>query len=164
MTFLQRLSRMGRTAGLFLVSLSVALLLAEVIVRVVAPQRLESYRPIYESDSLLVYRLKRNYDAVYQQPEFEIREMTNELGLREGVIPPKDPAVIRILGLGDSFSYSNSVNLQETFFKQVERRLNASGGPRVEVINAAVPAYSSIQELRYLHLLHTTRYMLLTFM
>jgi len=150
MTFTQRLSRMGRTAGLFLVSLSVALLLAEVIVRVAAPQRLESYRPIYESDSLLVYRLKRNYDAVYQQPEFEIRETTNELGLREGVIPPKDPAVTRILGLGDSFSYSNSVNLEETFFKQVERRLNASGGRRVEVINAAVPAYSLIQEMRYL--------------
>lgn len=141
---------MAKTAGLFLVACTIALLGAEVLVRIVAPQRLESYRPIYESDSLLVYRLKRNYDARYQQPEFEIRETTNEIGLRDRSIPPKDPAVIRILGLGDSFSYSNSVNLEETYFKQLEKDLNAAGRTRVEVINGAVPAYSTIQEWRYL--------------
>jgi hypothetical protein len=58
------------------------------------------------------------------------------------------PGTLRILGLGDSFSYSNSVNLDETFFKQLERRL--SGTTRVEVINGAVPAYTTLQEYRYL--------------
>lgn len=141
---------MVKTASLFLAACTIALLVAEVFIRLVAPQRLESYRPIYESDSLLVYRLKRNYDARYQQPEFEIRETTNEIGLRDGSVPTKDPAVIRILGLGDSFSYSNSVNLEDTYFKQLEQQLNAAGGKGVEVINAAVPAYSTIQEFRYL--------------
>ncbi len=141
---------MARTTGLFLFACLIAALMAEGIVRIVAPQRMESYRPIYEADTLLVYRLKRNYNALYQQPEFEIRESTNSLGLREGVIPPKQAHTKRILGLGDSFSYSNSVNLEETFFKQIERMMSESGGQRVEVINAAVPAYSTIQEMRYL--------------
>jgi hypothetical protein len=118
------------------------------LVRIVAPQRLESHRPIYESDPLLVYRLKKNYSAVYRQPEFEIAEATNELGLRDHPIGPKRAGTVRILGLGDSFSYSNSVNLEETFFKQLEQRL-AEATP-VEVINGAVPAYSTMQEYRYL--------------
>jgi hypothetical protein len=136
------------TAILLTCSTLAALLLAEVLVRVVAPQRLESHRPIYESDPLLVYRLKKNYSAVYRQPEFEIAEATNELGLRDHPIGPKRAGTLRILGLGDSFSYSNSVNLGETFFKQLERCLDA--GAPAEVINAAVPAYSTLQEYRYL--------------
>jgi hypothetical protein len=138
------------TAALFVGACTLALLLAEVAVRIVAPQRLESHRPIYENDSLLVYRLRKHYSATYRQPEFEIHEQTNALGLRDAEIGAKKPGVRRILGLGDSFSYSNSVNLPETFFKQIEAHLNAEQPGSVEVINAAVPAYSTIQELRYL--------------
>ena len=150
MSIRRRLVSLARTASLFLIACMVSVLIAEVIVSIAAPQRMESYRPIYEADSVLVYRLKRNYSAVYQQPEFEIQETTNDLGLREEYIFPKRPTTTRILGLGDSFSYSNSVNLEDTFFKQVEHRLNTAGGPRVEVLNGAVPAYSTIQEFRYL--------------
>ena len=45
---------MAKTAGLFLVACTIALVIAEVFIRIIAPQRLESYRPIYEPDSLLV--------------------------------------------------------------------------------------------------------------
>jgi len=142
------MKRFLSTTALFGVSTLGALLLAELLVRLVAPQRLESHRPIYESDTLLVYRLKKNYNAAYRQPEFEIHEQTNDLGLRDHPVGPKRPGTLRILGLGDSFSYSNSVNLEETFFKKLEQGLGASGA--VEVINAAVPAYSTLQEYRYL--------------
>ena len=144
------LASIASTIGLFLGAVTIALLLSEGLIRLVAPQRLESYRPIYRSDSLLVYRLKANYHALYSQPEFQITETTNDLGLRNNPIGPKQPGTARILGLGDSFSYSNSVNLEETFFKQIERSLNDVSPGSTEVINAAVPAYSLIQELRYL--------------
>lgn len=145
-----RLRSLLSTTALLAVSCIIALGLAEIVVRIAAPQRLESHRPIYESDSVLVYKLKKNYSAVYQQPEFEITEATNDLGLRDHPVPPKAPGTLRILGLGDSFSYSNSVNLEDTYFKQLERCLRGSSGGGVEVINAAVPAYSTIQEVRYL--------------
>lgn len=137
-------------AGLLVTGLLVAALVAEGVIRIVAPQRLESHRPIYVADSLLVYRLKQNYDAEYHQPEFSIHEQTNELGLRNGPVGPKRAGVMRILGLGDSFCYSNSVQLGETFFKQLEELERRRGGNEVEVINAAVPAYSTVQEYRYL--------------
>lgn len=148
-----RSSRLRSFAGhsaLLLTGLIVAALLAEGAIRLIAPQRLESHRPIYEPDSLLVYRLKRSYVAEYHQPEFSIHEQTNGLGLRNGEIGPKRPGVIRILGLGDSFCYSNSVQLEETFFKQLEELERLDGGGEIEVINAAVPAYSTVQEFRYL--------------
>ncbi len=142
------LKRWASSAALLAASTLGALLLAEGIVRIVAPQRLESHRPIYESDPFLIYRLKPNYDAIYRQPEFEIHERTNDLALRNGPIAQKRAGTFRILGLGDSFSYSNSVNLEETFFKQLEQRL--AGATPAEVINGAVPAYSTLQEYRYL--------------
>lgn len=150
MSITRRMGSLAGRLGLFLGATAVALLMAEGLVRIIAPQRLEAHRPIYESDPGLVYRLKRNYEAVHHQPEFTIHERTNDLGLRNGPVGPRRPGVRRILGLGDSFSYSNSVELHETFFKQLETMADAAGGEEVEVINAAVPAYSTIQEYRYL--------------
>ncbi|GEM_PF-2543377 len=137
-------------ALLVCLSVVIGLVLCEVAVRVLAPQRLNPPRPIYQPDVDLVYKLKKNYRGVYSTPEFKILEVTNSIGIRDHEISPKSPNVFRILGLGDSFSYSNSVNLESTYFKQLQNCLNASGGRQVEVINAAVPAYSLIQELRYL--------------
>lgn len=150
MTLTSRIRSIMGHAGLLAIGLVCAALLAETTVRLFAPQRLESHRPIYEPDSLLVYRLKKNYDAAYHQPEFSIHEQTNVLGLRNEPVGPKRPGVLRILGLGDSFCYSNSVELKETFFKQLEELERLRAGREVEVINAAVPAYSTIQEYRYL--------------
>ena len=150
MNITQRWRTIVGNIALLIVAMLVTILLSEGLVRLVAPQRLESYRPIYEPDSLLVYRLKRHYAAVHHQPEFEIHESTNDLGLRDGPIGPKRQGVLRLLGLGDSFSYSNSVDLEDTFFKQLERFQKRAGGPEIEVINGAVPAYSTIQEFRYL--------------
>ncbi|MGA9121293.1 MAG: hypothetical protein WB699_18140 [Bacteroidota bacterium] len=133
---------------LLLVGLTVGVLASEAIVRRVAPQRLDSFRPIYDPDPYLVYKLKKHYHATYSQPEFQIVETTNSIGIRDHEVGPKIAGGVRILGLGDSFSYSNSVNLENTFFKQIERSLSSS--TPVEVLDAAVPAYSTIQELRYL--------------
>ena len=150
MTVTSRLRSLAGHAGLLVGGLLIAALLAEAVIRITAPQRLESHRPIYVADSLLVYRLKQNYDASYHQPEFSIHEQTNDLGLRNDPVGPKRPGVTRILGLGDSFCYSNSVQLRETFFKQLEDREREHSGKEIEVINAAVPAYSTVQEYLYL--------------
>jgi hypothetical protein len=134
---------------LVFLSLAIGIFLCELAIRLIAPQRFDSYRPIYDPDDELVYKLKKNYKAVYAQPEFEIREETNSIGLRDHEIASKTPDCFRILGLGDSFSYSNSVNLEDTYFKRIESCLNASTGRKFEVVDAAVPAYSVIQEVRY---------------
>ncbi|MEE9241107.1 MAG: SGNH/GDSL hydrolase family protein [bacterium] len=61
----------------------------------------------------------------------------------------KSPGVFRVLGLGDSFTFGWGVEDGQTFLRVLERRLREAGR-RVEVLNAAVPAWHSIQSLRYL--------------
>lgn len=61
----------------------------------------------------------------------------------------KPEGVFRILGLGDSFSFGWGVEEEHTFLRILEKTLRAKGH-RVEVLNAAVPAWHSVQSLAYL--------------
>lgn len=133
-----------------LVSTIIGLILLELLVRVVAPQRLDSMYPVFEADKDLVFKLKKNLRMTYSQYEFAVEVTTNSIGLRDREVAPKHPGVYRILGLGDSFSYANGVNLEDTYFKELENCLSVSTGRQIEVINCAVPAYSLLQEIQFL--------------
>lgn len=50
--------------------------------------------------------------------------------------PVPDPAPLRVVALGDSFTEATGVAFADTWPKRLEARLNASGGePRVQVVN-----------------------------
>ncbi len=75
--------------------------------------------------------------------EFEHDAILNSLDLRDSEIPPKEPAEIRILMLGDSFTYGLGVNEEETFVRRTERllrdRLRGEGRPgSIRVVNGGV--------------------------
>ncbi|UCE62940.1 MAG: SGNH/GDSL hydrolase family protein, partial [Nitrospirota bacterium] len=53
----------------------------------------------------------------------------------------KPPGVIRILGLGDSFTFGWGVSLEETFLKKLEGRMRRLTGLKIETINAGVPIW-----------------------
>jgi lysophospholipase L1-like esterase len=127
-----------------------ALLLAEVEVRWLAPQRLDYARPLFEPDDVLVFRMRPGFDGLDSQFEFEVRERTNSLGLRDRELGPKPEGGLRILALGDSYAFGHGVELEETYAKRLEERLRGALGRSVEVINAGVPAWSLLQELRFL--------------
>ncbi|MBT3820775.1 MAG: hypothetical protein HOG04_05200, partial [Nitrospinaceae bacterium] len=61
----------------------------------------------------------------------------------------KPEGVFRILGLGDSFSFGWGVAEEKTYLRVLEAKLRAAGY-RVEVLNAGVPAWHSVQSLGYL--------------
>lgn len=74
----------------------------------------------------------------------------NSLGLRDDELPEEEPdGVFRILVLGDSMTFGPAVNLEDTYPKVLERRLNEEAGDKVSfrVINGAVSGYNSFQEL-----------------
>jgi hypothetical protein len=135
---------------LVVVSVIAGLFIAEFIVRVAAPQRPDSVRPLYAPDDTLVFKLRKNLSIIYSQFEFVVAESTNSIGLRDREVGPKRQGVYRILGLGDSDSYANGVNLSDTYWKQLEACLNLSQVKRTEVINCAVPGYTLSQEVRFL--------------
>jgi len=71
--------------------------------------------------------------------------------------PPRraadDPAVFRILTVGDSITFGFNVDQPDTYPSQLERLLAARHpGRRFEVVNAGVPGWSWIQGLRFLEL------------
>ncbi len=80
--------------------------------------------------------LKRNGDT---------EAVINALGMR-GAMPtqPKPAGLVRVLLVGDSTFFGHGVDDDSTFPAQLEQRLRARL-PRVEVLNAAVPGYSTEQ-------------------
>jgi hypothetical protein len=64
----------------------------------------------------------------------------------------KPPNVYRIMMLGDSTTFGWGVRQEDTAAKFLERKLNAhlpSGYDKVEVIDAGVGNYDTVQEVRY---------------
>jgi hypothetical protein len=57
---------------------------------------------------------------------------------------------IRILGLGDSFTFGWGVSVEETFLKRLESLLHQATGKDIETINRGVPGWGLTQHYLYL--------------
>ena len=74
--------------------------------------------------------------------EFDVTMLTNRYGLRgPDPVLPKPAGVVRILMLGDSFTFGFPVKDEETFCSLIERALQAKGYP-VDVVNGGVSGYA----------------------
>ncbi|MBI2217654.1 MAG: SGNH/GDSL hydrolase family protein [Candidatus Rokubacteria bacterium] len=92
-----------------------------------------------------------NLRRAYGGHERVVTIRTNALGLRGAETPAaKLPGVKRVLALGDSFTFGDAVELDETWPRRLEARLNESGGPRrVEVVNAGVSGWGTGHQLLF---------------
>jgi lysophospholipase L1-like esterase len=77
---------------------------------------------------------------------------TSSLGCRGPEIPLEKPQEVkRVLMIGDSSTYGESVRFEDTYAHRLEKMLNASAGSKNwQVINAGVPGYTSFQGCRLL--------------
>jgi lysophospholipase L1-like esterase len=95
---------------------------------------------LFMKDRELFWKLRPDTDVVYTRT----RIRTNRYGFRGG-----DPVPGRrvVLCLGDSMTFGYGIREEETFPSQLQARLNAAtkSGKLWDVINAAVPSYSSCQ-------------------
>ena len=88
------------------------------------------------------HRLKPYETYAFTSAEFNAGTRTNRYGLRgPDPVVPKPPGVIRILMLGDSFTFGFPVQDQETFCVLIEQGLRAQGYP-VDVVNGGVSGAS----------------------
>ena len=93
-----------------------------------------------EPDPDLIWHLK---------PHLSGTLATNQLGFRDTTY--KANADYKILLLGDSVSWGDGVMMEQSYPFLLERRLNWDyPGKTFEVINTAVPGYSTFQQLIYL--------------
>ena len=97
-------------------------------------------------DDQIIYELKPGLDVQFMRA----RVRTNSYGMRGPEYSLEKPAgTFRIALIGDSFAFGWGVEEEESFASVLERNLNRlSGGfPKFEVLNFAVPGYSTFQEV-----------------
>lgn len=142
MTAIRRLQLGSIVLGGALVA---SLLIAEVLVRVVAPQP----PGLTHQDS---YGLALHYPSITRfLPQYGHAVSFNSAGMRDREHAlEKPPGVFRVLVLGDSFMEAVQVPFESSLPAILERDLAARTGMRVEVINAGVSGWGTDDALRFL--------------
>ncbi len=146
--FLWRAFAPLRRLAVIALSFLLALVAAEMVVRLLRPQIRERYpEGLYLPSATRQYRLRPGFRGVFRYPEFQTPVRINGQGLRadHGYRPPQ-AGTKRILAVGDSFTMGYSVAVERTWVRVLESSL----GPPWEVLNAGVPGYSTWQELAWL--------------
>ncbi len=137
--------------GLAAASLAITAGVLEVAVRWLSPQDLHRDEGLWVPDPQRAFRLAPGFRGTEVSHEFRVPIAINSRGLRDReVAPAKPPGTVRILVLGDSFTYGSGVAGEETFPKRLEGLLAAQAGARVEVINAGVSGYGTVHEAAFL--------------
>ncbi len=137
---------------LLVVSLAVAFLLGEGILRLVDHPLSKPFVNMLswqEPSESLGFKMAPNFEGIGPVGSW-VR--TNSQGLRDHVEHSwtKAKRTVRILGIGDSFTFGWGVSLEETFLKKLERRLKKITGEEIETINAGVPQWDLNQYYVYL--------------
>jgi lysophospholipase L1-like esterase len=129
-----------------LLGVTVSIIALEGLCRVFKPVYLgppDYFSNFFIADAELGHKMAPNFKGLYQQ-DYELTYTTNSFGLRDREFAPDPPpGVVRILAVGDSWTFGLGVDLSETWPKQLERAL-AERGIKAEVINAGVSGYSTL--------------------
>ena len=127
---------------LIVVSLSLGCILGEGILRIVDHPWSKPYintMSWFEPSDFLGFKLAPNFEG---RGPLSSWVKTNSQGLRDVEHQwQKSPGVIRILGLGDSFTFGWGVSIEESFLRRLENKLQTMTGVEIETINAGVPIW-----------------------
>jgi hypothetical protein len=123
------------------------LIWGEVFTRTLLPQNVDSRMNIFAPDPVIGFTYKPNAKAYEKGREYNALYQTNSLGLRDREYGEKKEGICRMLLLGDSFSVSHGLPVEESLSRQLERAIqevvDLDGlNLRIEVINAAAGGYS----------------------
>jgi len=117
-------------------ALVVALVLAEIVVRIVDPVRPPD-RVEFQVDTEAYWRVVPN-----QHDPRPPAVTVNTQGFRDTEdVGAKDPSKTRIFVLGDSYTWASGVADEDTYAAQLE----AIGGGRLDVINGGTPGWGAFQ-------------------
>lgn len=103
-------------------------------------------------DKNLCFKLIPNKHVLCQRGNKTIDIRINSLGFRDLEFSErKDPNILRIFAMGDSYTYGWNVNLEDTWPKKLERILNSKNlGKKFEVWNLGIPGLDIWNVANYL--------------
>lgn len=123
------------------------LLWGELFTRILLPQNVDSRMNIFKSDPVIGFTYKPNAKTYEKGREYNALYQINSLGLRDREYGAKKDGIFRVLLVGDSFSVSHGLQIEDSLSRQLERALQAvvdleEMPVKIEVINAAHGGYS----------------------
>lgn len=123
------------------------LIWGEVFTRILLPQNVDSRMNIFTADPIIGFTYKPNATTYEKGREYNALYQINSLGLRDREYGPKKKNIFRVLLVGDSFSVSHGLPIEDSLSRQLERALQAVVDSdemplKIEVINAAHGGYS----------------------
>ena len=140
-----------REAILLCGSLVTGCLLAEGLLRILdhpLSRPYVNYSRWYEPSDLFGHQLVPNFEGY---GPLNVLVKTNSAGFRDREhAKVKKRGTLRILGLGDSFTFGWGVAADESFLSRLEKLLHDATGKDVEVINTGVPGWGLNQYYLYL--------------
>jgi lysophospholipase L1-like esterase len=149
------MTRAGRLSRKLLLLLVTVLLLATLIesaVRLFGPTI--EYVPMSQgliADETLGYRNRPGYDNRAIGGREKGHVVISSQGFRDDVFDARRDGDLRVLVLGDSYSYGHAVEQGELYTEFLEAALaRRFEGRRVEVLNTGVPSWATFQQLRLL--------------
>ncbi len=104
-------------------------------------------RSIFTFDPQLSYRLKPSFRGLRHDSTADLH-ITNSRGLLGGSEVNLDPAVEKILFLGDSVAYGSHLPFEDIFITQMA----GAAGDHRQLLNAGCPGWSTHQELGFYQL------------
>jgi len=141
-----KIRNLALNLALVLLSTLVAVLMAEIAARLAGHRSMYAGTQFFQYDPILGWRLLPSLEGPFERPQFKTYVKINQHGLRDRDRSyEKKPGTKRILVLGDSFVWGYGVNGYEVLTRRIEAALHG-----VEVINAGVTAYGTVQELLWL--------------
>ena len=138
------LSAKWKESILLTISLLVAGLLGEALLRIVDHPLSKPFINAVswqEPSNVFGFTMARNFGG---RGPLDVWVKTNSQGLRSDVEHQwaKPPGDIRILGLGDSFTFGWGVSLEDSFLTRLGHTLKKKTGSNIETINAGVPGWN----------------------
>ncbi len=110
----------------------------EVILRIFSYPVYGFSKGLFQPDGIIGYKLSSNYSGLQSIYGKTIKIETNSKGMRDfREYSYKRTNKPRILIIGDSFSFGNSVELNESYVEYLRKNFNNN----IEIINLAVPGY-----------------------
>ena len=136
-------------AALVFASLGLSLLVSEFALRLIS----FDYVPFWRPDSITGLALRANTSGWFRK-EGEAYVSINSHELRDRERPvTKPPGTYRIVVLGDSYAEALQVDVERTFWRLLEKKLQACAfqpGKQIDVINLGTSGFGTGQELRAL--------------
>lgn len=116
----------------------------------VALRLLQAPDPLWtRADAVLHHVQVPGIETRFRTAEWDTGVRINSVGLRDDEVGEKLKDTLRVLALGDSFTWGFGVESDESWVSLLDRSLREHG-KAVEVVNGGVPSYSPMLEYLYL--------------